>query len=137
MNEDIEKRVNQFVALRDLKDGIKARHKEELREVEAMLAQIEGIISSFMRDNKLENLRTKAGTCYTSTRFSAPLADPDLFMKYVIENKAFDLLDRRANVSAVKDFVEAHKTLPPGCNLNGVETLGVQRARGTATTKES
>jgi hypothetical protein len=49
-----------------------------------------------------------------------------MFMDFVVENKFFHLLDRRANTPAVKTWVEEHKELPPGCNLTSVQTLGVR-----------
>jgi len=48
-------------------------------------------------------------------------------MDYVTTNKLFDLLDRRANTTAVKAFVKKNNQLPPGCNLSAVETVGVRR----------
>jgi hypothetical protein len=48
-------------------------------------------------------------------------------MRYVIANQKFELLDRRANVTAVKEFVKENKEQPPGCNLSAVETVGVRR----------
>ncbi len=48
-------------------------------------------------------------------------------MDYVIENKNFDLLDRRANVTAVKAFVQDNKREPPGCNLNSYQKVNVRR----------
>jgi hypothetical protein len=70
---------------------------------------------------------TKGGTIYTSTRYTASLADPEAFMKFVIETRQFDLLDRKANSTAVKDYVGEHNVLPTGCNLTAMKTLGVRR----------
>jgi hypothetical protein len=58
------------------------------------------------------------------------LADPEAFMKYVIDNQAFDMLDRKANVTAVKEYVQETGALPPGVNLSSIKTIGVRRASG-------
>lgn len=133
VTEDMEKRTEQFINVRDtikrIEDETKAKLKP-LREVQEILA---GRIQAFMVANKLENLKTAAGTCYTSTRVTASLADPEAFMKYVIDHAAFDLIDRRANATAVTDFVKKNKALPPGCNLNHIETVGVRRAGSKST----
>lgn len=132
--EDMELRVKQFIQLRDKIKELEDAHKEKLKPLRDLQEVVAGRISAFMTANKLENLKTAAGTCYTTTKTTASLADPEAFMKYVIENNAFDLMDRRANATAVKDFVKANNGhLPPGCNLNTIETVGVRRAAGSTT----
>jgi hypothetical protein len=130
--EDMEKRTRQYVELRDMIKREDDAHKAKMKDAKVTLERLGGIIQKFMAANNLENLKTAAGTCYISTRSTASLADPEAFMKHVIDNRDFDLLDRRANVTAVKDFVKKHKTLPPGCNLNTIETVGVRRAGATS-----
>jgi hypothetical protein len=128
MAEDMEKRIQQFIAVRDFIKEQDDAHKAKMKDHRATLDRLTGLIQVFMDENKLENLKTKFGTAYTSVKRTASLADPDVFMNYVIENKAFDLLDRRANSTAVQAFVDKHKVLPPGCNLNSIANVGVRRA---------
>jgi hypothetical protein len=80
----------------------------------------------------LKNLRTEAGTCYISTTWKSPLQDADAFMRFVIENEEFDLLERRASSTAVRAYVEEHNHLPSGVNLNAVTSVGVRRPNGGA-----
>lgn len=127
MAEDMEKRVGQYVALRDEIERIEKRHEEELRRPKELLQQLGGVIQKFMDDNGLKNMRTDAGTAIITTRWSAPLSDPDAFMRFVIENEQFDLLERRASQTAVRAYAEEHKTLPAGVSLHALETVGVRR----------
>jgi hypothetical protein len=130
MSADMDRRTAQYIALRDRIKQIDDAHKEERNKYVTLMDEVAGHIQAFMEANKLENLKTEHGTCYTSTKTSASLADADAFMKFVIDNKMFDLLDRRANATAVKAYVEEHKGLPPGVSLNQVQTLGVRRPSG-------
>ena len=128
MSEDIDKRVEQYVQVRDKIKALDEQHdlaRKPLLEIQEILS---GKLREFLETNKLENLRTKHGTCYVSTRYTASLADPEIFMDFVIKNNKFELMDRRANATAVRGYVEEHKNLPPGVNLNGVQTVGVRRA---------
>lgn len=129
--EDMDKRIAQFIALRDIIKREDDAHKAKMKEIKGVLEKLTGVIQTFMATNNLENLKTKSGTCYTTTKRTASLADPEVFMNYVIEHSAFDLLDRRANSTAVADFVKKNKALPPGCNLNTIETVGVRRGNGS------
>jgi len=128
MPEDINKRVEQYITIRDKLKELDAAHEEKCKPLRELQEVLSGKLRTFMEANNLDNLKTEAGTCYTSTRYTASLADPDAFMKFVINNKLFDLLDRRANNTAVKEYVNEHNSLPPGCNLNQVQTVGVRRA---------
>lgn len=135
ISDDMAKRTDQFIQVRDTIKRIEAEHVAKLKPLREIQEILAGRIQAFMDANNLENLKTAHGTCYKSTRHTATLADPKAFMDYVISMKQFDLLDRRANATAVKAFVQQHKQLPPGCNLNAIETLGVRR-RGPGSSED-
>ncbi len=128
ITDDMETTIQKFIDTRDAIKIMEDKHKEDMKKYRARMDKLSGDIQEFLDKNNLENVKTKAGTCYLSTRRTASLADPEAFMNYVIEHEAFDLMDRRANSTAVQDFVKKHKALPPGCNLNSVTTVGVLRA---------
>lgn len=136
MTEDMEKRTRQFIEVRDAIKRIEKEKNDALKPLKELQEILAGRIGAFMAANNLENLKTAAGTCYTSSRTTASLADPAAFMDYVIQNRQFDLLDRRANVTAVKAFVKQHSGLPPGCNLSTIETIGVRRAGAVSNDDE-
>ncbi len=132
--DDLDKRTGQYVFIRDEIKKLEAKHKEELKPLKDMLLELEQKISGYLTAHNVDALKTAHGTCYRSTRWSASLADPEVFMNYVIQSERWELLDRRANVTAVKDYVASTKSLPPGCNLTSVQTLGVRRkGNGEAT----
>lgn len=127
----IETRVSQYVQVRDRIREISDRHTQEL----APLVETQNLLTAWLTEALstagAESIRTKGGTVYTTTRYSASLADPQSFMNYVIEHSAWDLLDKRANSTACRDFTEQKGSLPPGVNLNAIRTVGVRRASGS------
>lgn len=130
MSEDLAKRVKQYVQVRDVLKRLEDEYNKKrapLLEVQSLLS---GILEHALDQNNAENVKTEHGTFYRSTRYTANLADPDAFMQYVIDNNKFELLDRRANATAVRAFAEKEKSLPPGCNLNAIRTVGVRRSPG-------
>ncbi|KRQ07508.1 hypothetical protein [Bradyrhizobium manausense] len=74
------------------------------------------------------SVATDAGTVYRSEKKSASLADAQAFMDYVIQNNAWDLIDRKANVTAVEDFINQHNAPPPGVNWSSTFVAGVRRS---------
>jgi hypothetical protein len=126
--EDIDKRISQYIDIRDALKRVDERWEAERKPLLEIQERLSGIIRSFMESNNItDNLKSKSGTCYLSTRWTASLADPQAFMDFVVRSGKFELLDRRANVTAVKDFVKETNALPAGCNLNAIQTVGVRR----------
>lgn len=126
----VEQRVAEYIACRDAINTMKEKHEQELKPLVELQNMLTGWLQRFMDAAGAENIKTAHGTCYTSTRFTASLADPEAFMKHVLSTQSYDLLDRKANVTAVKDYVAEHGTLPPGVNLSSISTVGVRRASG-------
>ena len=131
MSEDMDKRVEQYVQIRDALKRIEEKYEAERKPLLEIQEILSGMMQEFLDTNKVDNAKTKHGTFYRSTRYTASLADPDVFMKFVIATNKFDLIDRRANATAVKEYVQENNQLPPGCNLNAVQTVGVRRKPGS------
>lgn len=127
----VEKRVGQYIQVRDAIKKLKDQHEEQLKPLVELQNVLTGWLQTCLETSGAEAIKTKAGTCYSTTRYTASLADPEIFMKFVLEKQNFDLLDRKANVTAVKDYVAENGALPPGVNLSAITTVGVRRASGT------
>lgn len=127
---NIEKRVKQYVAIRDQIKVIEERHEKELENIKGIKDELTGIIQECLTTIGAESIKTAEGTAYTTTRYTASLADPKAFMDFVTANNKFDLMDRKANAPACRDFVAETGALPPGVNLSSISTIGVRRAPG-------
>jgi hypothetical protein len=123
----VEKLIANYILIRDKIKEIGERHSKELEEYVAVQNSLTGVLQEFMETSGCDSIKTKKGTCYSSTRYTASLADPKAFMDFVIANSNFDMLDRRANTTAVKEYVKEHNQLPPGVNMSAIKTVGVRR----------
>ena len=128
MDDNVDKWVEQFIQLRDARKALKDVFEKKDAELKGLMDERAGRLQAFLDNSGLEKASTKAGTVYTTTAYSASLSDPNAFMEFVIAHNRFDLLDRRANKVAVKEYVQSTNELPPGCNLNAIKTVGVRRA---------
>jgi len=127
----LSKRVAQYVMIRDhLKemDELHEKKRKPLVEVQNLLV---GYMEQFMAQTGATSVKTTGGTFYKSVRYTASLEDPDAFMNYVKATGNLDLLDRRANTTAVKDFIKQHGVKPPGVNFSAMSTVGVKRPAGS------
>lgn len=124
----VDEVIKEYIELRDQLEVMEKRHKAEKKEIQDTQNLLEEWIMRFLDQTGSSAIKTDHGTCYSSMKFSATLADSDAFLNFVKETNKWELLDRRANTTAVRDYVEQEKMLPPGCNLNSSRRIGVRRA---------
>lgn len=124
---DVELRVGQYVKLRDLKGELEDKHAEELKPVTETMAMIEEELKTAMLQTHTDSLKTKAGTASLKTKATASAADIDAFWTWIITQGAFDMLDKKPNVTAITEHVKKHGVAPPGVNYNTRLTVGVRR----------
>ena len=131
-----EDAINLYRQVKAAVAEIEARHKKELEEYKSNMMKLEGFIDDFLAKHELVNIKTKYGTAYWKTRWSASLVDPDEFMKFVREGNHWSLMDRKANVAAVRDYVTTYKELPPGAKLDSVRKVHVIKAGASIPDEE-
>src|SRR5450759_1773236 len=100
----VDKYVKYFIAMRDKKKLMDDAYAIEKKKVTDVMDKIEGILQAFLEKAGGEGIKTQYGSVYLSTKTTASLADPEAFMDFVIANELFDLLDRRVNSTAAKDY---------------------------------
>ncbi len=125
---DIAKRVEQYVKLRDLIKKKEEDHKKALAEAKETLEKLNSLLLAHLNGIGGDSVSTESGTVYRTEKKSASLADAEAFMDFVIANQAFDLIDRKANTTAVEEFIKENDTPPPGVNFSSRFVVGVRRS---------
>lgn len=125
---DVNVIVTAYIKLRDQKAELKAKQAEEMKVYDDALAKLEAQAKTILAESNTESIKCAAGTVYTTTATSATVADKSAFMDYIRANEAFDLLDVRANKTAVQDFVTEHQDTPPGVTVRRELKVGFRRA---------
>lgn len=127
MKVDISVRVAQYVKLRDLIRVKEKEFKEGMAKYKEALDNLNSVLLNHLNDVGANSVNTDEGTVYRTEKKSASLTDSAAFMKYVVTNGAYDLIDRKANVTAVVEFMKEHNALPPGVNFSSTYIVGVRR----------
>jgi len=125
---DFEMRVAQYVQLRAMIKKDDDDHKEAMKEKRETLDALNNLLLQHLEQIKADNVRTKAGTVYRTAKRSASTADFKAFWDFVVAHEMWDLVDRKPNVTAVSEYLEENKALPPGVNLNSTYVVGVRKA---------
>lgn len=128
----IEHRIGQYIECRDAIKKAKDEFEKSIEPLVELQNMLTGVLQRYLDSAGATSIKSDLGTCYSSTKYTASLADPAAFMQYVIANSEWDLLDRKANVTACKDHVKEKGALPPGVNLSAIETIGVRRPTAKA-----
>lgn len=120
--------VEAYIKYRDVKAQYKAEYDAKVQKLELVLEKIEQKLMAYMNETGLESIRTGAGTAYKSVKTTASVADRDIFLDFVREQDAWELLETRAAKKAVEEYRAANDDLPPGINWSSVYTVNVRRS---------
>lgn len=124
---DINVRINQYVSLRDKIAALDKAHKEKMAPFREMLDTLGGVLLNHLDTIAADSVATPSGTVYKTVKNSASIADGAAFWHFVESSGAWDLVDKKANVTAVKEFIEQNNMAPPGVNFSSIATVGVRR----------
>lgn len=129
---DFDAMVDKFVRLRDKMKEIKERQAAEMQPYNEAKEKLEGMLLDHLNNIHAENVATQHGSVYKCRKDSATIADMSTFWNWVVANGEFDMVDRKANVPAVREYLEkqagsANPSPPPGVNFTTRIEVGVRR----------
>lgn len=123
----IEARIEQYVKLRDLIKEKDDAHKAAMKPYREALEQLNNIILDLLNKSGGDSIKTKSGTAFKTVKRTASLEDPERFMDFVIAKGAFELLDRKVNITAAEDFAKENGVLPPGVKVTAQAAVNIRR----------
>lgn len=128
----IDQMVLVYRRIRDIKAQKEEQHE---REVKALDEQLEVITNKFLEicaETGMDSFRTPVGTVTrtTTTRYWA--TDWDEMHKFIMENDALDLLERRIHNGNLKQFMQDNPDkVPVGLNADTKYTIRVRKPNNT------
>jgi len=125
--DGVSKRIAQYRLIDAKLAELNEEHEKSLKPLANIKALLQGYFEQFLTNTGQQTAVTPGGTIHWNHRTTSSLEDPQAFMDWVIANERFDMLDRRANATAVKDYAEREHMLPPGAKLNTIRTVGVRK----------
>src|SRR5579871_3051086 len=103
---DLATRVDQYVRLRDLIKQKNDAHKKEMAPLNETLEQLNQVILADLEAVGADSVGTAKGIAYRIEKKSATIEDKQAFWDYVIVTGDWDLLDYKANATAIDDFIK-------------------------------
>jgi hypothetical protein len=129
VDSNLEELVKIYLTIRTERERIESdwkRHDDELMQEMKLLEQS---MLTVCNDTNASSIRTESGTVIRSLKERFTTNDWDNFKKFILENQAVDLLERRIHQGNFKEFIAEHKDegLPPGVNVMREFTIVVRK----------
>lgn len=128
----LEDLIAKYVALRDKKEAVERAHKESLKPLMTAMNKVEGLLLEALRDlgGDEASIKTAEGTAFISHKTSAKVQDWEAFFTdFVLPNNAFEMINKACNKTAIAEYIEDHKSPPPGIEWTRVAEVRVNRPR--------
>ena len=120
--------IDKYIEIRDKKAQLKAEYDAKKGKMDEALGKIEAVILKTFETSGMESAKTEKGTAYPSKLVTATVADPDVFMRHVIENQAWHMIEKRCSKVGVEQYRAEHDEPPPGINWREERVVNVRRS---------
>jgi hypothetical protein len=116
-----------IVKLRNTKANIQADANTKVKEINNSIDKLEAFIKAESDRTGVTSFKTAHGTAFLSTSDYANVANWDEVLRFIQENQAYDLLERRVNKQAVRGYMDSLKYVPPGINYGTSVEVNVRK----------
>jgi hypothetical protein len=126
---NLDELVKIYLTIRNERDKLKSNWEVKDGELEQEMKMLEQSMLTVCNDTNASSIRTESGTVIRSLKERFTTNDWDNFKKFVLDNEAIDLLERRIHQGNFKEFMAEHQGegLPPGVNVMREFTIVVRK----------
>lgn len=122
--------VKAYIKMRDYRSQLKAKYEEDDNTIKEQMELVESQLLEMCKTTGADSLRTKFGTVSRSVQTRYWTGDWEAMYKFIMENEAPDLLERRISQTQMREFLKEHPDkLPVGMNVDNRYTVTVRRSR--------
>lgn len=114
-----EQLVEAFIAIRSQREKLLQEFEAADKALKEEASQIEAALLDICNSVNADSIKTGHGTVMRKLSERFFCQDWDNFYKFVLDNEAPHLLERRIHQSNFKEFISGHEDdgLPPGINV--------------------
>ena len=126
---NLDELVKIYLTIRNEREKLKSSWEVKDGELEQEMKLLEQSMLTVCNDTNASSIRTESGTVIRSLKERFTTNDWDNFKKFVLDNEAIDLLERRIHQGNFKEFMAEHQGegLPPGVNVMKEFTIVVRK----------
>lgn len=118
-NVNVEQLVEVYLTIRNERDRILKEYESADASLKADMSELEAMMLGVCNDVNADSIKTQHGTVMRKVNERFFCNDWDGFRKFVLENEAVELLEKRIHQGNFKQFLSEHEAdgLPPGVNV--------------------
>jgi len=127
---DTEEVVKAYLAVRSERERILREYEAQDAKLKDDLKKIEAVLLDVCNTINADSIKTSLGTVMRKLNERYFCGDWDNFRKFVLENEALELFEKRIHQGNFKQFMEDHEGdgLPPGVNVMREYAIVVRKA---------
>lgn len=130
MDATADKLVKAYIKMRDYRSQLKADYEAQDATVKEQMELVEAQLLELCKTTGADSLRTKFGTVSRGVQTRYWTSDWEAMHKFIMENNAPDLLERRIAQRAMQEFLKENPDLMPvGMNVDNRYTVTVRRSK--------
>ena len=123
----VDKVIETYIKLRGQKETLEASVKEQVVDIKEKMLKLEAWIQVKSDETGVKSFKTDHGTAFMTTSDYASVADWDAVIAFVKENDAYDMLTKGVSKKAVREYIDATKSVPSGVNFGTKVGVSVRR----------
>lgn len=125
-----EELVEAYIAIRNKRAQLLQQYEAEDGRLKEDLSKLEAALLSVCNSINADSIKTKHGTAMRKLNERFFCEDWDNFRKFVLENEALELFEKRIHQGNFKQFMSEHEAdgLPPGVNVMREFAITVRKA---------
>jgi len=129
MSVTADKLVSVYIKMRDKRAQMKAEYEEQDGKIKEQMELIEQNLLEICKTTGADSIKTANGTAIKSVQTRYWTGDWASMHKFIRDNDALDLMERRISQLNMKNFLrENPDLLPPGLNVDNKYTVTVRRS---------
>lgn len=128
MSFTVEQVVGTYMKLRRKKETLEAETKAGLDEIKVKMGKLEAWLMQKADDEGVTSFKTESGTAFVTTTDFANVADWDAVLTFIKDNEAFDMLEKRVSKTAVRGYMDANGSVPPGITYGSKLGINIRKA---------
>lgn len=125
---DIGAAITKYVELRDDLERIEKEAKLKKEPIAQAMETIASVLMKLANDQGVKSFKSAAGTAFIKATSRCGVGNWDETLKHIVENNAYNLLNRAVNKTAVEEYITAHEVPPPGVTWTVMNELQIRRA---------
>lgn len=127
---DTDQLVEAYLLIRSERDKLRNEYELADARLKEDMAKLEAVMLDMCNSVNADSIKTRHGTVMRKLNERFFCQDWDNFYKFVLDNEAVQLLERRIHQSNFREFLKENENdgLPPGVNVMREYGVSVRKA---------